>query len=72
MGEKQTLEYIEELKTCFEKIATTPDIGRDVSEFSPNLKRYNYKAHSIFYVLTSTAVMIVRILGKKQDFQHHL
>jgi toxin ParE1/3/4 len=49
-GEKQTLEYIYELIYFLEKIANTPNIGRNAFEFSPNLKRYNYKAHSIFYI----------------------
>ncbi|SHN09298.1 toxin ParE1/3/4 [Cyclobacterium lianum] len=71
-GEKQTLEYLDELLNCLEKIATTPEIGRDASELSPHLKRYNYKAHTIFYVITSSKIMIVRILGQQQDFRRHL
>jgi len=71
-GEKQALEYIVGLVACLEKIAKTPDIGRDASEFSLNLKRFNYKAHSIFYKTTDTGILIVRILGQKQDFQRYL
>jgi toxin ParE1/3/4 len=71
-GEKQTLVYIEELFNCLEKIATSPEIGRDASEFYKHLKRYNYKAHSIFYLRSESKIMIVRILGQQQDFQRHL
>ncbi|WP_035805165.1 type II toxin-antitoxin system RelE/ParE family toxin [Lunatimonas lonarensis] len=71
-GEKQTLVYFEELINCLEKIATSPDIGRDASHFSPHLKRYNYKSHSIFYLHSESKIMIVRILGQQQDFQRHL
>src|SRR5690606_5806716 len=55
-GEKQAQEYIVGLVACLEKIAETPDIGRDASEFSPNLKRFNYKAHSVFYMSTDTGI----------------
>ena len=71
-GEKQALDYIVGLVDCLEKIAETPDIGRDASEFSPNLKRFNYKAHSVFYMSIDTGILIVRILGQKQDFRLHL
>lgn len=71
-GEKQAQEYIVGLVDCLEKIAKTPDIGRDASEFSPNLKRFNYKAHSVFYMSTDTGILIVRILGQKLDFHRHL
>ena len=71
-GETLTQKYLIELIDCLEKIAETPDIGRDASEFSPNLKRFNYKAHSVFFMSTDTGILIVRILGQKQDFNRHL
>ena len=36
-GEKQAQEYIVGLVNCLDKIAETPNIGRDASEYSPNL-----------------------------------
>ncbi|MCC5939885.1 MAG: type II toxin-antitoxin system RelE/ParE family toxin [Lunatimonas sp.] len=71
-GEKQTLVYIEELFNCLEKIASSPEIGRDASEFFTHLKRNNYKAHSIFYLRSESNIIIVRILGQQQDFHRHL
>lgn len=71
-GEALTKKYLVELIDCLEKIAKMPDIGRDASEFLPNLRRFNYKSHSIFFMTTDTEILIVRILGKKQDFNHHL
>lgn len=60
-GARQTREYLVDLIDCFEKFAKTPNIGRNASEFSPNLKRFNYKTHSIFYMSTDTGILIVRI-----------
>ncbi len=71
-GERQTQEYLVGLIDSFEKIYKTPEIGRDASEFSPNLKRFNYKAHSVFYMSTDTRILIPRILSQKQNFHRHL
>ncbi|WP_209329654.1 type II toxin-antitoxin system RelE/ParE family toxin [Lunatimonas salinarum] len=57
---------------CLGKIATSPDIGRDASEFHPHLKRHNYKPHSIFYLHSNSNIRIVRVLSQQQDFQRHL
>lgn len=71
-GKGQALEYIDSLIQCFEKLAGSPALGREVLELYPGLRRYNYKAHSIFYILDGDDIMIVRVLGKMQDFLRHL
>ena len=47
-GEAQTLDYITSLLQCFESLVIKPELGRSASEYAPQLKRFNYKAHTIF------------------------
>src|SRR5690554_3360197 len=71
-GKSQALEYINSLIQCFEKLAGSPKLGQEVSELYPRLRKYNYKAHSVFYISYGDDIMIVRVLGKMQDFYRHL
>ncbi|MGB5358991.1 type II toxin-antitoxin system RelE/ParE family toxin [Eudoraea sp.] len=71
-GESQTHSYITELYQFLQTLADNPDLGRSASEFAPPLKRYNYKAHTIFYEPTKKGIFVVRILGQIRDFKRHL
>ncbi len=71
-GEAQTLDYITNLLQCFESLAIKPELGRSAAEFAPQLKRFNYKAHTIFYEPTEKGIFVVRVLGQRQDFERHL
>lgn len=55
-GEKQTLVYIEELFNCLEKIATSPEIGRDASEFSHSISRNFILISSEMWTLASPMI----------------
>jgi len=70
-GESQTHSYITELYQFLQTLADNPDLGRSASEFAPPLKRYNYKAHTIFYEPTKKGIFVVRILGQIRDFKRH-
>ncbi len=71
-GESQTHSYINMLYQFLQTLADNPDLGRSASEFAPLLKRYNYKAHTIFYEPTKKGIFVVRILGQVRDFKRHL
>ena len=71
-GLKQAQDYFFQVHDLFQDLADNSHIGRDVSEYKPYLKRFNFKAHSIFYISTDTGVLIVRVLGKRMDFGQHL
>lgn len=71
-GESQTHSYINMLYQFLQTLADNPDLGRSASEFAPSLKRYNYKAHTIFYEPTKKGIFVVRILGQIRDFKRHL
>ncbi|WP_410504667.1 type II toxin-antitoxin system RelE/ParE family toxin [Maribacter sp. ACAM166] len=49
-----------------------PELGRSAAEYAPQLKRFNYKAHTIFYEPIEKGIFVVRILSQRQDFERHL
>jgi toxin ParE1/3/4 len=71
-GESQTHDYVTELFQFLQTLADNPNLGRSAAEFIPELKRSNYKSHTIFYEPTEKGIFVVRILGQKRDFKQHL
>lgn len=71
-GENQTRDYVTKLLLCFQSLADKPNLGRSAAEYALFLKRYYYKAHTVFYEPTEKGIFIVRILGQRQDFERHL
>lgn len=71
-GEAQTYDYVAELIHTLQSLSNQPQIGRSAAEFAAPLKKYNFKAHTIFYEPTKKGIFIVRILGQRQDFEQHL
>lgn len=71
-GEAQTYDYVVELIHTLQSLSKQPEIGRSAAEFAAPLKKYNFKAHTIFYEPTKKGIFIVRILGQRQNFEQHL
>lgn len=59
------------LYDCFKSLAENPDLARDASEYMPNLRRFAFKSHTIFYRPMKTGISIVRVLHQNMDFDHH-
>jgi len=71
-GEQQSIKYKTELQDCIIRLVKNPKLGRSAAQFHPNLRRYNFKAHSVFYEVTDYGIFIVRVLGQQMDFARHL
>lgn len=71
-GESQTYDYVAELLQFLQTLAENAEIGRSASEYAPSLKKYNFKAHTIFYEPAKNSIFVVRILGQRQDVKKHL
>lgn len=71
-GIEQARTYRDGLHNCLEMLAENAQLGRDASEFAPNLRRFPYKAHTIFYIVADNEILIVRILYQGRDFRQHL
>ena len=56
----------------FETLAVNVTLGCDATEFIEDLKRFFYKAHTIFYLQTSSGIFILRVLSQRMDYEHNL
>jgi len=53
-------------------LADQQSFGTDYSFIQLGLLRYEYRSHSIYYQLTEDGILVVRILGAKQDPARHI
>jgi len=61
--------YKNGLYDCFKALAKNPDLARNASIHAPNLKRYIFKSHTIFFRPEENGIAIVRVLHQKMDFK---
>jgi toxin ParE1/3/4 len=71
-GEDQAIRYLNELKQLLGQLCQKPELGRGVPEYSPIMKRFNFRSHVIFYQPVDVGILIVRVLHKSMDFEQHL
>ena len=71
-GEAQADTYHDGLNDCFRLLADTPLIGRDYGSLRPGLRRYEQASHSVYYRLTDTGILILRVLHRRMDPARHL
>jgi toxin ParE1/3/4 len=65
-------DYFIGLCDCFSLLADNPSWGNDYSFITSGLMRYEYRSHAIYYQFYDDGILIVRILGGKQDPARHL
>jgi toxin ParE1/3/4 len=70
-GEAQADTYHDGLSDCFRLLADTPLIGRDYGVLRPGLRRYEHASHSVYYLLTDTGILILRVLHRRMDPARH-
>ena len=71
-GLNQAKAYVSGMHTLFQILADNATLGRDASEFMLSLKRFSYKSHTIFYVVTDIDILIVRVLNQSMDYEKNL
>jgi toxin ParE1/3/4 len=64
--------YLLGLHDCFDLLADYQSFGTDYGFIEPGLFRYEYRSHSIYYQITEDGILIVRVLGSKQDPARHI
>ena len=64
-------DYIFGLHEKFEILAGNPSWGNDYNFINPGLYRYEFRSHSIYYQASGANILIVRILGNRQDPARH-
>ncbi len=71
-GLKQAQTYLLGIHNLFQILSDNDSLGRDVSEFVLSLKRFSYKSHPIFYLVTDIDILIVRVLYQSMDYENNL
>jgi toxin ParE1/3/4 len=71
-GIEQARRYRDDLRACFDQLLDNPRLGRRAEEFSPGLRRYEHKSHTIFYRTDDSDLFIVRVLHHRMDLARHL
>ncbi|MCO5133731.1 MAG: type II toxin-antitoxin system RelE/ParE family toxin [Phyllobacteriaceae bacterium] len=64
--------YIDELTGVFEMLAAMPDMGREYSEIDPPVRIHTHKSHLVVYLMAENKIIVVRILGGRQNWQEIL
>jgi toxin ParE1/3/4 len=70
-GEAQADTYHDGLTGCFHLLVDTPLIGRDYAFLRPGLRRYEHASHSVYYRLTDTGILVLRVLHQRMDPARH-
>ena len=71
-GLLQAQKYILGMHDVFQVLYENTELGRDASEYIVDLKRFTYKAHTIFYLITTNEIFILRVLGQRMDYESNL
>ena len=72
-GDDQPDIYSEKVKNLvLETLCRNPEIGRLDTRVNPAIRRLDFESHVIFYDVTETDIVIVRILHGSMDFVKHL
>ncbi len=61
--------YIDELVSTFETIVTMPTLARERTEFMPPVRIHVHEEHLIIYRVNGDHIVILRLLGGRQDWR---
>ncbi|WP_273396287.1 type II toxin-antitoxin system RelE/ParE family toxin [Actinobacillus porcinus] len=70
-GVVQTEKYVKNLVNIFHLLVEQPHMGMDSSYIRPELFRYIYQSHTIYYKYQNQQIFIVRILHNKMIHRHY-
>jgi toxin ParE1/3/4 len=71
-GLTQARRYLNGMHERFGDLARQPMLGRAAGRLAPNLRRYEYRSHVVFYVPDQEGVLIVRVLHQSMDIRRHV
>jgi toxin ParE1/3/4 len=71
-GLLQAQKYFLEMHDVFQVLDENSDLGRDASEYIEDLKRFAFKAHTLFYFKTTSGIFILRVLSQRIDYEQNL
>jgi toxin ParE1/3/4 len=68
-GEAQAQAYILGLYDLLDLVSENPAAGRLRPELAPGLRSFPYRKHLVFYVSLEGEVVVVRVLGARQEIE---
>lgn len=71
-GLEQAREYLFGLLELFVDLADRPLLGRSADTLAPELRRFEYRSHVVFYVPTAAGVLVARVLHAGMDPGEHI
>jgi toxin ParE1/3/4 len=67
-GTGQAERYHAELMATLIMLADMPSVGREHREFNPPVRIHFHASHVIVYLANPDGILIVRLLGSRQDW----
>ena len=71
-GIEQALQYGDQLEQCMQHLANNPLMGASAEFLAPELRRFEFRSHSIFYCPVADGVRIIRVLHRLMDVDRHI
>ena len=67
-GREQRKHYLKGMDDAFRRLADSPALGVSCEYIAPELRKYPFQSHMIYYDITSTTqILVVRVLHKHMD-----
>ncbi len=70
-GVAQAERYFAELMDCLALVERAPMMGRERLELRPPVRLHFHRSHVIAYLADAEGVLVVRVLGGRQDWAAH-
>ena len=67
-SENQANRYIEILEDTFVRLSYMPEQARELLDFDPPVRIFPSAKHIIIYRIAGRAIVIIRVLGARQDW----
>ncbi len=64
--------YIIDLDSSFYKLAGDPSLGRNYNHIRSGVLAFNVVSHIVFFRLSKSGIIILRVLHNSMDFGRHL
>ena len=71
-GTAQAERYYQRIERLLHFLADNPLLARERLEFSPPVRIHPIEAHIIVYVLDDEGLLVLRILGGRQNWEQYL
>lgn len=69
---KSAVQYLKRLCDVLDLVANNPDLGRPRPETNPPVHCHPHERHVVLYVVDMSGIVVLRILGGWQNWQHVL